>query len=98
MDPTAIAAVAAAVVALVQILKWAAWFPNSLAPLVVIITSTIGVGLWVWSNQGEIGFYREHAFAYFSAVVIVATSAAGVFGFAKAANGEALVSGTGDGK
>ncbi len=98
MDPTAIAAVAAAVVALTQLLKWAQWFPSNLAPLVVIVTAALGVALWVFSMPTEAGFYREHAFAYFSAWIIVATSAAGVFGFAKAASGEALVSGTGDGK
>ena len=98
MDTTAIAAIAAAVVALTQLLKWASWFPNDLAPLVVLISSFGGVALWVWSNTGEIGFYREHAFAYFAAGTIVATSAAGVFGFAKSVSGNALVSGTGDSK
>ena len=98
MDPTAIAAVAAATVALVQLFKWASWFPNDLAPLIVLVASAVGVALWVWSTPGEVSFYREHAFAYFSAWVIVATSAAGVFGFAKSVSGSALVSGTGDGK
>lgn len=94
MDPTAIAAVAAAVVALTQLFKWAAWFPNALAPAVVLVLSAVGVGLWVWSSPGEIGYYREHAFAYFSAWAIIATSSAGVYGFVRSATGGALVSGT----
>lgn len=95
MDPTAIAAVAAAVVAMTQLLKWSNWFPNNLAPLMVLALSGLGVALWVYSSPAEAGFYREHAFAYFSAWAIVSTSAAGVFGFVKAATGEALVSGNG---
>lgn len=98
MDPTAIAAVAAAVVALTQLLKWSNWFPNNLAPLMVLALSAIGVALWVWSSPTEIGFYRDHAFAYFSAWAIVSTSAAGVFGFVKSASGAALVNGTGGGE
>ena len=79
--------------ALTQLLKWASWFPNNLSPLVVLISSAMGVALWVFSTPGEVLFYREHSFAYFSAWIIVATSAAGVFGFASSATGKALVDG-----
>ncbi len=77
MDAAAILTVSAAVIGLVQLVKWSG-LPTKLAPLAVAVISALGVGLWGWS-MGT--FERTAAFDYFAAWIAVATSAAGVFGF-----------------
>lgn len=86
MDGQAIVSVSAAVVALVQLCKWSG-IPDRYGPIAVMVLSLFGVAFWGWS-QG--GFVRETAFLYFSGWIAVATSAAGVFGFTRAAS-EAIV-------
>jgi len=81
MDGQAVMTVSAAVVTLVQILKWAG-INDKLGPIAVVAVSAFGVVFWGYS----VGTYeRTQAFAYFAGWIAVATSAAGVFGFTRAA-------------
>lgn len=83
MDGAAIIAVSAAVVALTQLFKWAG-IPDRWGAVAVLVLSLVGIGFWAWS-EGR--FERTQAFDYFAAWIAVATSAAGVFGFTRAASG-----------
>ena len=82
MDAQAIVTVSATVVALTQLAKWGG-VPDKYGVFAVMLLSLIGVGFWGWS-QGN--FHRETAFLYFAGFVAVATSAAGIFGFTRAAS------------
>lgn len=84
MGAEAIMTVSAAVVALVQLIKWSG-MPDKIGPLVVLLLSGMGIGFWVWSEVGM--FERQMAFQYFAGWIAVSTSAAGVFGFTRAATG-----------
>jgi hypothetical protein len=90
MDGQAIITVSAAVVALTQLLKWAV-IPDRYGPLSVLVLGAIGVGFWAWST-GDLS--RANSFLYFAGWIAVATSAAGVFGFTRAAS-EAVTKATG---
>lgn len=81
MDAQAVITVSAAVVALVQFAKWSG-VPDGKGPLVVLGLSLLGVAFWGFS-EGTFG--RATAFDYFAAYIGVVTSAAGVFGFTRAA-------------
>lgn len=83
MSPEAIITVSAAVVALVQLAKWAG-LPNHWGPLAVLALAALGVAVWAWSQERLPG--RADTFGYFSGWIVVATSAAGVFGFTRAAS------------
>jgi O-antigen/teichoic acid export membrane protein len=83
MEGDAIVTVSAAVFALTQLIKWTG-LPDRWGPASVLVLAALGVGIWVYS-QGD--FMREDAFELFAAWVAVATSAAGVFGFSRAAAG-----------
>lgn len=83
MDGQAIITVSAAVVALVQLIKWSRVIPDRWGPVAVLVLSAVGVGVWGYS-VGD--FMRTTTFTYFSGWIAVATSAAGVFGFVRAAN------------
>lgn len=85
MDAQSIISVSAAVVALVQLIKWAG-LPDRQGPLAVISLSLLGVVFWGWS-AGTLS--RASSFAYFAGWIAVATSAAGVFGFTRA-SGDAV--------
>jgi O-antigen/teichoic acid export membrane protein len=87
MNGEAIVSVSAAVVALTQIAKWAG-IPEKLGPLAVMLFAALGVGLWAYSTGT---YQRPELFGYFAAWIAVATSAAGVFGFTRAA-GSAVTS------
>lgn len=81
MDGQAIISVSAAVVALTQLLKWGG-IPDKVGPLVVLLLAAVGVAVWVYSQ----GIYdRKVLFDLFAGWIAVATSAAGVFGFTRAA-------------
>lgn len=82
MDGQAIITVGAAVVALVQLLKWSGLVPDRWGPAAVLILAAIGVAVWGYT-RGEV--LRSEAFDYFAGWIAVATSAAGVFGFTRAA-------------
>lgn len=87
MNAESIASIAAAVVALTQLLKWGG-IPDKLGPLAVMILAALGVGLWGYSTEPAYG--RSLVFTYFAAWIMVATSAAGIFGFTRAA-GSAVI-------
>lgn len=81
MDGQAITSVSAAVVALVQLTKWSG-LPDKAGPLAVLALSAFGVALWAFT-QGQ--FEQRQVFDYFAGWIAVATSAAGIFGFTRAA-------------
>ena len=81
MDGQAIIAVSAAVVALVQLIKWGG-LPDKAGPIAVLGFALLGVALWAFS-QGN--FARETSFDYFAGWIAVALGAAGTFGFTRAA-------------
>jgi hypothetical protein len=83
MDAQAILTVSAAVVALTQLIKWASVIPDKWGAVSVMVLSLVGVAFWGWSS-GD--FSRASAFAYFAGWIAVTTSAAGVFGFTRAAS------------
>jgi hypothetical protein len=83
MDAEAIIAVSAAVVTLTQLLKWSG-IPDKAGPLAVLILAILGVAMWGYST--EPAWERNLLFTYFSGWIAVATSAAGVFGFTRAAS------------
>ncbi len=83
MDAQAVMTVAAAVVALTQLAKWCG-LPDKWGPIAVLLFSLSGVSLWGYSAND---FTRALLFAYFAGWIAVATSAAGVFGFTRAAAG-----------
>ncbi len=82
MDGMAIVTVSAAVVALTQLVKWAG-LPDKQGPYAVLLLALVGVAFYGYSVGT---FERVRAFEYFAGWIAVATSAAGVFGFTRAAN------------
>jgi hypothetical protein len=81
MNGEAIVSISAAVVALTQLVKWAG-LPDAYGPLSVLALSLFGTAFWGWSQSD---FTRMTAFTYFAGWIAVSTSAAGVFGFTRAA-------------
>lgn len=82
MDGQAIMSVSAAIVALTQLVKWSG-VNDRLGPIFVMGLSLIGVVFW---GYAEGSFERARAFEYFAGWIAVATSAAGIFGFTRAAS------------
>lgn len=74
--------VSAAVVALVQLIKWGG-LPDKAGPLVVLVLAALGVAIWVYSQDA---YQRSALFDLFAGWIAVSTSAAGVFGFTRAAS------------
>ena len=68
MDGAAIVAVSAAVVALVQLVKWSG-LPDKWGPIAVLILALLGVAFWGYSKGT---FERTVAFDYFAAWIAVA--------------------------
>lgn len=89
MTGEAIVTVSAAVVALTQLMKWA-MIPDRWGPAAVLVLAALGVGLWMFS-QGMVT--RADTFAVFAGWIAVATSAAGVFGFARAVQSSDVTAG-----
>lgn len=81
MNAQAVLTVSAVVVPLTSFVKWAG-LPDKRGPLAVIILSLLGTAFWAWT-KGD--FARATAFDYFAGFVAVMLSAAGVFGFTRAA-------------
>lgn len=83
MNAEAIITVSAAVVALTQLAKWGRLVDDSRGPFAVLLLALVGV--IVWAVSSEAGFDRHLIWPYFAGWIAVATSAAGVFGFTRAA-------------
>lgn len=83
MNSEAIAVITAATVALTQLLKWAG-LPDKAGPLAVLALSAAGVLLWAFS-QIEMPWGRGIVWPLFNGWILVALSAAGTFGFTRAA-------------
>lgn len=84
MDGQAIIAVSAAVVALVQLAKWSG-VPDKYGPACVLALAVLGTAVWAWSKGS---YSQAGAFDLFAGWIAVATSAAGVFGFTRAARAD----------
>ena len=96
MNAEAIMIVSTAVVALVQLVKWGG-LPDRFGPIAVAVLALVGVGIWV-IDHWQRGLPPVFAFDYFAGWILVATSAAGVFGFTRAsASAVTKMRGTGDG-
>jgi len=78
--------ISAAVVACVQMAKWAG-VPDRFGPLAVLTLSLVGVVLW--GVSAAIPYERSQLFGYFSGWINVAIAAAGIYGFTRA-GGEQL--------
>ena len=89
MDGQAIVTVSAATVALTQLIKWSG-IPDRWGPLIVLVVAALGVALWTYA-QGA--FARTEVFSLFAGWIAIATSAAGVYGFSRAAS-ETLTKGS----
>lgn len=85
MNGEEIMSVSAAVVALVQLAKWSG-VPDKYGPACVLVLAVLGTAVWAWSS-GQVG-NRELVFGLFAGWIAVATSAAGVFGFTRAARAD----------
>lgn len=83
MNTESSVAIGAAVVALTQMVKFF-HVPDRWGAAVVVILSVIGVA--AWSVSQSVPFDRTQIWPLFTAWVSVATSAAGVWGFARAVN------------
>src|SRR5688500_1073290 len=84
MSAQAIVAISAAVVAFVQLIKWAG-LKDHWGPIVVILFSGVGVGIWLFSQQ-QWPPMRTQVWDIFAGWIAVALAAAGVFGFTRAAS------------
>jgi hypothetical protein len=84
MNGEAILAVSVAVVALTQLLKWA-FLSDRWGPIAVLGLAALGVGFWIYSQNIPTDQLRGMSFTIFSGWISVATSAAGVYGFTRAA-------------
>jgi hypothetical protein len=82
MSAEGIIAVSAAVVALVQLIKWAG-LRDSWGPVAVIALSVVGVMVWLVSGDSWPPA-RTDVWPIFSGIIAVTLSAAGVFGFTRA--------------
>jgi hypothetical protein len=80
LDAGALASISAAVVALTQLSKWAG-LPDRIGPAAVLVFAALGMGVWAYS-EGQ--FAQTLVFEYFSGWIVVATSAAGIYGFTRA--------------
>jgi hypothetical protein len=81
MPAQAVLTVSGVVVSLTQFAKWGG-VPDRRGPLVVIGLSLLGTVFWAWSG-GAVS--RSTSFDVFAGFVAVMLSAAGVFGFTRAA-------------
>jgi len=83
MDGEAILTVTTAVVALTQLLKWMGVAGEKWGAVMVLALSFLGVVLWGYSSGS---YVRTELFGFFAGWITVATSAAGVYGFTRAAS------------
>lgn len=83
MNAETIVAVSAAVTALTQLVKWAG-LPDKWGPIAVLLLSLLGVALWAWSKNSGVDL-RSGTWDYFTGWISVSLSAAGIYGFTRAA-------------
>lgn len=83
MNAESVVAISAGVVAATQLVKWAG-LPDKVGPLVVILLSGVGVGIWLFS-QNVWPPARTDTWNIASGWISVTLSAAGTFGFTRAA-------------
>lgn len=88
MTPEAIITISATVVALTQFAKWAG-VPNKWGPGVVMLLALVGLLFWAVSQPNYVT--RLDLWSYFAAWALIATSAAGIFGFVKAGDQSSAV-------
>lgn len=86
MDAQAIMTISGAVVALTELFKFFKMVPDRYGPLSVFILSALGVVLFQASQPEP--FVRTMLFGVFAGWIVVATAAAGVYGFVKASQPE----------
>ena len=86
MEAAAIMTVSGAVVALTELFKFFKMVPDDKGPLAVFILSALGVILFQASEP--VPFVRTQLFGLFAGWIVIATSAAGVYGFVKATRPE----------
>jgi hypothetical protein len=86
-----IVAISAAVTTFVQFLKWAG-LGGRFAPIACLLTAALAVSLYALSTG--VAFSTTQLWTYFTATGAVALSAAGIFGFTKAA-GEGIANAAG---
>lgn len=83
MNAEAIASISVAVVALTQLIKMSAIPTENRSVVIGIVFGLSALGIAVWGFSHEPLLVRELAWSYFAGWVLVATSAAGVFGLAQ---------------
>ena len=83
MNADAVVAVSAGVVACTQLVKWAG-MRDAFGPIVVIVLSGVGVALWLFSQETWPPM-RTDTWNIASGWVAVTLTAAGTFGFTRAA-------------
>lgn len=93
MEADAIAVISAAVVTLTQLVKWVG-LPDKFGALAVLILSAVGAGLWAWSQLPPDIDWRATAWPLFAGWIVIATSAAGVFGFSRAVSATGVTKGS----
>lgn len=74
--------ISAAVVALVQLVKWSNVIPDKFGPFAVLFFSAAGVALYGYSH--EMPFAGTFVWEYFTGWINVSLAAAGIFGFTRA--------------
>jgi hypothetical protein len=84
MDALAILQVSGPVVAVMCLLRWSG-VPHRWAPVLVLVVSALGVGVWLFAHEL---LSRAETFSYVAAWVAVSTSAATVWGFTWIASGQ----------
>lgn len=85
MNAEAIVAIAAGVVACTQLAKWGG-LPDKLGPVAVLLFSGAGIMIWLFSQQAWPPD-RTDTWNIVSGWITVTLSAAGTFGFTRAAAG-----------
>jgi hypothetical protein len=81
MSTTEAGVVAVAVVGLTQLLKWSNLIPDRYGPGAVLAWAALGTLMWAWS-LGRL--QQALAFDLFSGWIVIAATAAGVYGFTRA--------------
>lgn len=92
LDAGAIAAISVAVVLLTQLVKFAG-LPDKAGPLAALVFAAAGVALWAFSNLPGGAEVRRSLWDLFAGWLLVASSAAGVYGFSRAASSAVITRG-----